>query len=198
MTVDRPSHARSYPVHVTLRRARLLPGFRRQSIARRFEACILAVKKSSLASRFRVLHYSFQDDHVHLVVEARDRAALSQGMQGLAIRFARGFNRVARRTGKVWGDRYHARELTSPREVRRGIVYVLMNHKKHATARGALDADSSALWFDGFDDATMRALEQLRARDAPVSSPHTWIAAVGWRRRGLIRATESPADMRSA
>ncbi len=197
----RPSHARSYPVHVTMRRARLLPGFRRQAVARRLEACVLAVKKSPLAAGFRVLHYSFQDDHVHLVVEARDQNTLARGMQGLAIRFARAFNDVARRRGKVWGDRYHARELTSPREVRRGIVYVLMNHKKHGVGRGLLDARSSALWFDGFDDATARALAQLRgedpARDAPVSNPHIWLAAVGWRRHGLIRPTEAPGPSRA-
>ena len=184
-------------MHVTLRRARLLPGFRRQSIAHRFEACVAAVKGSSLAARFRVLQYSFQDDHVHLVVEARDRAALSQGMQGLAIRLARAFNRTARRSGKVWGDRYHARELTSPREVRRGIVYVLMNHKKHGVARGALDTYSSALWFDGLDAATVtaraRVLVQMRTRDAPVSQPLTWLAGAGWRRHGLVRAAETPA-----
>lgn len=180
-------------MHVTLRRARLLPGFRTQAIVRRFERCVAAVKKSPLGSRFRVLHYSFQDDHVHLLVEAADRPALARGIQGLAIRLARGFNRVARRRGKVWGDRYHARELTSPREVRRGLVYVLMNHKKHAASSGALDPYSSALWFDGFDAATSRALAQMRTRDAPVACPRTWLMIVGWRRQGLLDGTEAPS-----
>ncbi len=180
-------------MHITLRRARLLPGFRQQAIAQRFEACVLAVKGGPLALGFRVLHYSFQDDHVHLLVEARDRSALARGMQGLAIRLARGFNRVARRSGKVWGDRYHARPLTSPREVRHGIVYVLMNHKKHRAADGLLDARSSALWFDGFDSETTLALAQMRTRAPPVSLPRTWLAAVGWRRHGLIRVAEAPA-----
>jgi hypothetical protein len=31
----------------------------------------------------------------------------------------------------LWRERYHARELTTPRSVRNALVYVLMNAKKH-------------------------------------------------------------------
>jgi len=43
---------------------------------------------------FRVLHYSVQADHVHLIVEADTHARLSSGMQGLAIRAAKALNRA--------------------------------------------------------------------------------------------------------
>src|SRR5262249_53338714 len=66
----------------------------------------------------RLLEFSVQGDHVHLIVEAADRRALSRGLQGLAIRLAKAVNRVLGRRGRVWGDRFHARALKTPREVR--------------------------------------------------------------------------------
>lgn len=43
---------------------------------------------------FRLVHYSVQNDHLHLVVEGKDRRALSRGMQGLLTRVAKGLNRI--------------------------------------------------------------------------------------------------------
>jgi hypothetical protein len=71
-----------------------------------------------------------QDNHLHLVVEARDGSALSRGVQGFAIRVARRVNTLLGLRGSFWADRFHSRELTSPRAVRNAIVYVLMNAKK--------------------------------------------------------------------
>jgi hypothetical protein len=41
-------------------------------------------------------------------------------MHGLAIRLALAVNRVLGRKGKVVGDRYHARPLTTPRQCASG------------------------------------------------------------------------------
>ncbi len=151
------------------------------------------------------MHYSIQADNVHLVVEALDRLTLSRGTQGLAIRLARAFNRIVRRRGKVWGDRFFARDLRSPREVRTAIVYVLMNHKKHgATIAGAgvgqgaqrLDTFSSAAWFDGFvaraGPLIVALRDRLPAKTIAVARPRTWLLREGWRRRGLISPDEHP------
>jgi REP element-mobilizing transposase RayT len=199
----RPSHARGYPLHVTLRRVGLLPSLRHQRIVAELEKSL----QEASGHRYRVVHYSVQADHVHLVVEAADRVALSRGMQGLAVRLARAFNRVVRRRGRVWGDRYHARELRSPREVRAGLVYVLMNHKKHGVAtrscgdervERALDPYSSAAWFDGFAARAAPLAVALRAmlpaETIPVASARTWLLRRGWRKRGLIGPEERPAS----
>jgi hypothetical protein len=156
--------------------------------------------------RYRVVQYSLQADHVHLIVEATDRIALSRGMQGLAVRLARAFNRVVRRRGKVWGDRYHARELRTPREVRASIVYVLMNHKKHqpqSAVRMPLDPFSSAAWFDGFvaraGPYAIALRDALPGETIAVARPRTWLLRRGWRKRGLIAPEERPrARMRES
>ncbi len=119
----RPVHGRGHPVHATLRA-------RREVGSLRTDATFLAVRAAlAQASRtdFRVVHFSVQRDHVHLLVEARSREALSSGMRGLAIRVALAVNRVLVRKGRVWADRWHGRALTTPREVRAALVYVLMN-----------------------------------------------------------------------
>src|SRR5262249_17388392 len=133
-------------------------------------------------------------DHVHLLVEACDRHALSRGARGLVIRLARKLNKEVRRKGAVWGDRWNGRALRSPREVRNTIVYVLANWKKHVRrAVGPVAPCSSAPWFDGYADASPEHLAALaEGVDPPVQAPHSWLARVGWRRRGLVRVREAP------
>jgi hypothetical protein len=75
--------------------------------------------------------------------------------------------------------------------VRNGLVYVLQNWRKHSAAGPGLDPCSSAAWFTGFRGNTVRA-----PFPPPVLPPRTWLAAVGWRRLGLIATTEGPATPR--
>jgi hypothetical protein len=142
-----------------------------------------------------VLHFSVQPDHVHLIVEASDKHALSRGARGLAIRLARRLNGALGRRGALWGDRWNGRDLKTPRDVRNTIVYVLANWKKHVRdATGLFDGCSSAPWFDGFADVSPARLAALRVGvGPPVRAPRTWLAGAGWRRRGLVSAREVPS-----
>jgi len=85
---------------------------------------------------FRVVQYAVQRDHIHLIAEARDEVRLTRGMQGLSIRIARAINRALERKGKVLGDRYHARALTTPRQVRNAVAYVANNVRHHSARYG--------------------------------------------------------------
>jgi hypothetical protein len=100
------------------------------------------------------------------------------------------------RTGPLWGDRWHGRALKTPREVRNALVYVLANWRKHERdARGPVDECSSAPWFDGWRDASGPQLAALRTRAGPVPPvlrAESWLANVGWRRRGLVSVREAP------
>src|SRR5690606_23810810 len=60
---------------------------------------------------------------------------------GLSIRIAKAVNRVLNRCGKVFGDRYHARALKTPRETRFALRYVLLNIKKHLAQAGKAGAE---------------------------------------------------------
>ena len=143
---------------------------------------------------FRVVHYSLQRDHVHLIVEAAGKLALGRGMKSVAARLARAVNRVNGRRGPVLVGRYHLRILATPREVRRALTYVLLNARKHwRQRRGSvppvrLDDASSGRCFDGWRG---RQLEPERG-PPEVARAHSWLLRVGWRRHGLVELSEVP------
>jgi REP element-mobilizing transposase RayT len=156
-------------------------------MTRTFAAMEGAIRRAS-SDAFRIVHFSVQRDHVHLIIEAKDRAAGIRGMRGLPIRAALALNRALGRSGRVWSDRYHARELKTPREVRNAIAYVLLNRRKHdAQAPLGVDPCSSGPWFDGW-----RRSRRPPSGCPPVAAPRTWLATVGWRRGGLLRDDERP------
>jgi len=162
------------------------PGARGAALARRLRT----------AGRLRVVHFSIEPDHVHLLVEAVDAVALGRGLQGLSSQLARRVNAALGRCGQVFADRYHAHALRAPREVRNALVYVLQNHRKHVTpARGLespfpawVDPLSSAAWFDGW----LGQPGPLRTDAPPVVPARTWLAAAAWRRHGLVHPAERP------
>src|SRR4051812_17699215 len=85
----RPYHDRRCPVHVTLKLRDDVPSLRRRDTFAVVEAAIGRASRED----FAVVAFSAQSNHIHLIVEAKNRTALSRGMQGLAIRVARGVNR---------------------------------------------------------------------------------------------------------
>jgi putative transposase len=145
--------------------------------------------KQTRCSEFHVATYSLQHDHVHLICEPENRAALSAGMRRLAIRFALRMNKLfGRKKGKIWGDRYHRHDLKTPREVRNALVYVLMNAKKHgecAREQSFLDPFSSAGENDVWEDVRAEAPRVCEA-------PRFWLLGVGWAKGGRLRTTEAP------
>ena len=154
----RPIHVARFPVHVVMRARKDVPGLRRGSVFRSVRA---ALANGAERAGFRLIHFSVQGNHLHLVVEAVDRVALSRGMQGLAVRIAQAVNRAAGRKGTVFADHYFARELKTPAEVRRAVRYVLDNRMLHGALAPQTDPCASS---------------------APVVSPRTWLLKVGWLR----------------
>jgi putative transposase len=124
-------------------------------------------------------------------------------MQGLTIRLAKRLNRLFERNGRVFADRFHARPLKTPLEVRRALAYVLNNYRRHADGAGPRlplafrDPCSSAAWFDGWDPEWTHAPPDPRALSDPlplvalgVVAARSFLLRRGWRRYGLIRPFE--------
>src|SRR5262245_52873473 len=95
---ERPEHDKEHPVHVLMRATRRLPGLRKSSVCSEVRLSL----RSTSRSWFRVVHYSLQADHLHLLVEAEDKVSLERGLAGVAIRLARAINRALHRSGHVW------------------------------------------------------------------------------------------------
>jgi putative transposase len=201
----RPEHRGEHPVHVTMRS--LCRSLRTQFVFPTVREAIAAANRKE-GTLFRVVEFSVQGDHVHLLVEARDRNALVEGMRGLSIRVARQVNRLLSRRGPFFSDRWHGRALTSPRAVRHALVYVLGNFRKHQPeARAPFDIYSSAPYFRGFaecprgapiDDTRWSLPRTLAAPDQPpMVAAKTWLLSTGWKRHGKLSLLERPVRQRN-
>jgi hypothetical protein len=183
-------------VHVTLRVRRNVPSLRTVAVVREFRR---SLAEANERGAFRVAHYSLQGDHAHLIVEAKGKEALANGMKSIGARLARAVNRTSARSGPVLDGRYHHRSLRSPREVRRALAYVLLNARRHLRKRARaesvaappLDPASSARWFDGWRGAVVARRLPITRERREVARPRTWLLRVGWRRHGLIDPVES-------
>jgi REP element-mobilizing transposase RayT len=180
----RPIHDRRHPVHVTIRCVSGLPSLRAGAVCLAIRHGLAAGSRAD----FRIVHYTVQTNHVHLLIEADGTRTLGRGMQGLAIRLAKTINRQLGRSGRVWSDRYHCRALQTPREVRNGLIYVLLNGRKHRVSGRGIDPCSSGSWFRGW-----RQRIEVPSGPAPVAWPTTWLLSVSWRRGGPIDFDAAPA-----
>ncbi|HTE54763.1 MAG TPA: transposase [Kofleriaceae bacterium] len=189
------------PQHVTLRVVDGVGSLRRHRSMRIVRQAILA---GGHRLHFRVIEFSVQSNHLHLIVEADGADGLARGMIGLAVRLARRLNRLFGRRGRFFAERYHSRSLRTPTEVRHAVRYVLLNHRHHArreepprgAARAAaVDECSSGIWFDGWStrlDPREVWQRELLSQPRPTAFATVWLLTTGWKRRGLLDRDESP------
>ena len=141
---------------------------------------LAAITAGNLRDDFRIVLFAVMSNHIHMIIEANNGDAMSKGMTGLNTRLARAINKAAGSTDQVFATRYDAKELKNPTMVRRAIVYVLHNIKKHAPQLAPLlDPCSSARWFPYFKEFVPASI-----LPSPVRAPRTWLARVGWLKAG--------------
>lgn len=185
---SRAGFSRHKPVHITFRLVEEMGNLRNLEAAQ-------VLRKAFHEGRdrfgFRLVHFSVQHNHLHLIVEVKDREALYLGAKGLAVRIARGLNKLRGRTGQVIAERYHTHVLGTPREVRNALCYVMNNATKHEGSLhevkapfGGVDLFSSGLYFDGWREQSL--IRVRPAGDPPRVAPRTWLLTTGWRRHGLV------------
>jgi putative transposase len=196
---SRPPVLGREPQHVVLRTVRSLPRLRRRKI---YDCVRVSLRRMLGKLDFRVCHLSIQHNHLHFLVEAADAAALTAGMQGLAISLARRINKMLRRKGKVFAFRYHATAIKTPRQARHTLAYVLNNWRRHnedertlASRFAAIDPYSSARSFSGWKECRRIELSPGFEGFAPldVAAPRTWLLRSGWQKAGVsISAYATP------
>ncbi|MCA9664032.1 MAG: transposase [Myxococcales bacterium] len=174
--VARERFSRPAVVHVTAKVHEDVPNLRAREVARKVAVALwLGARRED----FRLVHFSIQSNHLHLIVEASDWRALSRGIHALSVRVARAVNRAAERKGKVFAQRYHAHILRTPTQVRNALRYVLNNRRRHQGQRqahaGWVDPLSTACWFDGYRDREPNETN-------PWPTARTFLLTTGWRR----------------
>jgi putative transposase len=221
----RPPMKTYKPIHITIRVDEIVGRLRTRD-------AYMAIREAAIAvfrrEDFRIVHLSIEGTHVHLLVEADDRDAFSNGMRGFEGSAAKHLNaafskagswwerkRAARlghalperRKGRVFSDRYHETVITSPRQARHALAYVLNNWRRHhedraERARGWLIDPFATGWaFDGWKERADTAFA-FKVRETykpiPVWLPKTWLLREGWRRHGLIGLREVPGPKAGA
>jgi len=209
----RPALKARHPVHIVLRAVAAVGSLRRRFT---YKAIREATLTTARREDFRIVHLSIQRTHLHLLVEADHEGALASGLQGFQISAAKHLNAAIskgkpgpRRRGTVFPDRYHAEIITSPRQARHALKYVLSNWRKHEEDRRPpmsewkVDWFSSAAMFPGW--AEYRPYEEepflWRGPDTYdpliVYQPRTWLLREGWKQHGAtISCHEAPSAKR--
>ena len=233
------------PVHVVLRVVDAIGNLRKRHTYKALREATISVAKREVhdlrEGAFRIVHISIQRNHVHLLVEADHKMALSRGMQSFQISAAKHLNRAVslagitaagavrspswgrvfsitgarrtlrdqggrRRRGTVFPDRFHQEIITTPKQARNTLGYVLNNWRKHRedragqASRWQVDPFSTGVLFEGWkdrDDASFFMRYRETYEPMIVYLPRTWLLRVGWRKHGLIRFDEVPSANRA-
>ena len=215
----RPELEARWPVHVVLRVHPDFENMRRRHFYQALREATIAVALRELAfdanNTFRIVHISIQRNHVHMLVEAANKSALSRGMQSFQISAAKHVNRVysehagleRRRRGSVFPDRFHQEIIKSPRQARRALAYVLNNWRKHREDRPRwaqswkVDPFSTGVlfpaWKERADDVT-HFRWPTTYEPLVVYVPQTWLLRLGWQKHGLISFHEVPSSSQRA
>ena len=185
----RVQFVRALPIHVRLRVRKDIPRLRTGRLAAAVRRALIGGKRKP---GFRICQFSLQSNHVHLICEANHHEALSRGMQGFCIRFAKQINRKLKRRGSVLLERYAMTLLKVPKQVRHTICYVLHNSRRHGSNVTGADEFSSARYFDGWTRPTGLPPPPLKTDSWPVARAHTKLLTTRWRFCGKINPDEMP------
>jgi REP element-mobilizing transposase RayT len=208
----RPELKSRYPVHVVLRVVPEVGTLRRRCA---YQAIREATITTARREDFRIVQASLQRTHIHLLVEADDKRALATGIQGFQISAAKHLNAaISKRTagqcrrGTVFPDRYHAEIITSPRQARHALSYIMNNFRKHRedciapASSWTIDWFSSAVSFTGWAEY---GDEPFLWRGPPtydplvVYQPRTWLLRDAWKLNGgAISCWDVPSSKRSS
>jgi REP element-mobilizing transposase RayT len=109
--------------------------------------CLKLLKQSIQNAQkqgLKIIHFSLQSNHVHLITETENNEVLTKGMRSLTITFSKGLKR-----GRVQLERYHLHVQKTLREAKHAIAYVLFNEQKHTKKKASkIDGYPSVLYLE--------------------------------------------------
>ena len=212
----RPEVKARFSRHVVLPVLPIIGSLRKRHMYAALRAATIAVAMRELAyddvnGAFRIIHISIQQTHVHMIVEADNKLAMSRGMQSFMISAAKHINRAyseklglaVRRRGRVFADRYHQEIIETPRQARHALACVLNNWRKHREDRRAgtetwkVDPFSTGFNFMGWrerEDAEVHWRGPGTYDQLVVYFPKTWLLSQGWKKSGKISFYEVPSS----
>jgi REP element-mobilizing transposase RayT len=137
---DIPSQS---PVHVTIKiNKQIVYTLRNKILFKKISRAIMKARARGL----RVIHFSVQRDHIHFLLEAKDKILLGKSMQAMMISLAKSL-KFASKTSlkKIFKDRYHVHILKTLTEIKNAKLYILGNALKHGAIKDQFDTFSSVI-----------------------------------------------------
>ena len=119
-------------------------------------------------------------------------------MRAFSISVAKSLNAKLGRRGPVFADRYHARAIAKPTQMRNAIQYVLTNWLHHRPSHyervEEVDPYSSGADFLGWKElgGTRRFVRDDGFDRVPLATPMLWLTCEGWKRGGDISVFTVP------
>lgn len=131
--IARDQLKRKTSLHLTIKIEKTKAGLKNKDILKQLHT---SIKKARIIG-LRVIHYTLEFDHIHLLVEVDNKEQLGKGMQSFGISFSKGINKIKSLSGRVFKTRYHFRKLKTKQEIKNVIHYILGNSIKH-TQKGSI------------------------------------------------------------
>ncbi|MGE4133609.1 MAG: hypothetical protein AB7F86_18375 [Bdellovibrionales bacterium] len=199
--MKRPRVKASTPLHLTWKLRKDTVNLRCNDVLKVFKLATARAKGYGL----RVLHFSLQSNHLHLLVECKDNEALKRGTKSLASGLGKGIRKLVGGRGRVFVGRFDLKVLVNPTTVRNAMAYVLQNYSKHGNLLNHVDRYSSAPFFTQWRlllgrnvgpllediDSTFTTGAKLNRNSIQrlphfLSPPQSWLAREGWMRARLL------------
>ncbi len=136
---NRPHIKKPASLHLTIKVKKKKAEIKNKSVLKILKRAILNARKQGL----RVIHFSLEYDHVHLLIEADNNLILGKGMQAFGVTLSKAINRLKKLKGGVYKHRYHFRQISSTRELKIVMNYIFTNGLKHGTAKSILNPFNS-------------------------------------------------------
>jgi putative transposase len=181
-----------HPSHVTIRVKKGVPGLRSSEVL----AMVQLAADRARAKCLRITDFAVLGNHIHMIVEAPNKAVVSRGMQAFNISLAQSLRWSMRKHGLpvtkgILEKRYHMHVLKGPREAKTALRYVLTNESKHRKGPLRVDSYSSAplfkewkrlvggvpQWGPNSKDWEERWFARLQKITSP---PRSWLLRAGW------------------
>jgi len=91
---------------------------------RRWQQWLFEAKKRY---KLQVLDFAVTSNHIHLLVVDSDKGVIPNSLQLIAGRTAQEFNKLKKRKGAFWDDRYHTTAIETGEHLLRCIAYIDLN-----------------------------------------------------------------------
>lgn len=135
----RPILTKPASLHLTVKIKKNKADIKNKSVLIILKRAIINARKQGL----RIIHYTLEFDHVHLLIEADNNLVLGKGMKAFGVTFSKAINRMRKLKGEVYKHRYHFRRLSSSRELKNVLNYIFNNGLKHGSSKHIINPYNS-------------------------------------------------------